>query len=138
MKYLVATIILLIAVIGGWVQFAQARSQRSAIDTQDLAQETCATKTLGLVQGTVTDVIAGVTALAGATSVELYNPDSSKTLNFGFTTSLSTQSNSANYGREVLPKTGVLLTLNLDKIVNIYAETQNTTAISSVTVTQCR
>jgi len=137
-KYLVATIILLIAVIGGWVQFAQARSQRSAIDTQDLAQETCATKTLGLVQGTVTDVIAGVTALAGATSVELYNPDSSKTLNFGFTTSLSTQSNSANYGREVLPKTGVLLTLNLDKIVNIYAETQNTTAISSVTVTQCR
>lgn len=118
-----------------------ARQARSPVDTESLAQEQCVSSTINITSHTYVDASTSVT-LSSATVLEIYNADSSTTINGGYTTSVSTQSTSgsstnANYGREILPKAAYEIMANWDRM-HYYVQSQSVTAATKATVTKCR
>ena len=88
---------------------------------------------------TPTNVSAATSSgtIAGTFAIEVYNlAANSNTINCGFSTSLSTISTNAWYGREVAPGTGVIYQV-LSK-TPLYCMTQSITATTRATITQLK
>lgn len=98
------------------------------------------TQTISLcTSGAVTDVATATSSgtLNGAFAIEVYNiAASTNTVNCGFDLSLSTQTTSAWYGREVPAGLGVVWQRLSNR--KLYCETQNSGGCTRVTVTQMK
>lgn len=116
---------------------ASARSQRSAVDTHELAQEQCVSQTIDIDNTTPTNVLTASTDLSSSTVIVIGNVDSSKIVNVGFTSSVSATRSSANYGLEIAPLAKLVLSINRDKFAGIWAITQQT-APTRATIAKCR
>lgn len=112
---------------------------KAATEFHEVASSSGTVGTVNLVQATATNMTSSSPngTLAGAFAIEIYNTDSTKTINCGFSDTVSTQTSRTLYGREILPKTGYTFQVN-PSAISLFCMTQNTTASSTATVTQVK
>ena len=120
------------------ILFACSMSSHAVqFDVREMSKSTATVVTIDIATHTATAVSHVATFSSGTWATEIYNQDADDTINCGFSVAVSTISTESNYGREILPKVGVLYQAQSNDIT-LHCQSQNTTGATRATITQQR
>ena len=117
---------------------SHARSPRAQVDTNEFAVEVCTSAAVNISSHQAVNAATAGVSLSSASFINVFNADSTKTINFGYESNVSTISTNNAYGNEIAPKQDKGFQINLDKFSGLYFMSQSVTAATRAVVTLCR